>query len=51
VVTVELRKTRLDPLSVWIRTGTTIVDDEQRVVAERFNQIMVHRAAGDVARG
>jgi len=51
VVTVELRKTRLDPLSVWIRTGTTIVDGEQRVVAERFNQIMVHRAAGDVARG
>lgn len=51
VVGIELRPTRLDPLSVWIRTGTTIVDAGERVVAERLNQIMVHRAAEDVARG
>ena len=44
VLSVELRSTTLDPLSVWIRTETTIVDQAQEVVARRLNQIMVHRA-------
>jgi MaoC dehydratase-like protein len=51
VVAIELRPTRLDPLSVWIRTGTTIVDGREQIVAERLNQIMVHRTAEEVGRG
>lgn len=51
IVAVEVRPTRLDPLSVWIRTRTTFVDAERRVVAERLNQIMVHRTAEEVADG
>jgi acyl dehydratase len=43
VLAIEVRPTRLDPLSVWIRTATTIVNERQEVVATRLNQIMVHR--------
>lgn len=45
VLGIEARATRLDPLSVWIRTETTIVDEAGDVVARRLNQIMVHRPA------
>jgi acyl dehydratase len=53
VCTLEVRPTRLDPLSVWIRTETTIVDERERPVARRLNQIMVHRppAAGAAEPG
>jgi acyl dehydratase len=44
VQSIEVRPTRLDPLSVWIRTATTIVSERADVVATRLNQIMVHRA-------
>lgn len=49
VLSVELRSTKLDPLSVWIRTETTVVDGAQQLVAKRLNQIMVHRTAEEVA--
>jgi hypothetical protein len=51
VRSIELRPTRLDPLSVWIRTETTIVAEGGEVVATRSNQIMVHRSAAQVASG
>jgi hypothetical protein len=51
VLSVEVRPTRLDPLSVWIRTETTIVDAQETVVARRLNQIMVHRTTEQVAAG
>jgi len=51
VVSIEQRATRLDPASVWIRTKTTVVDGERRVVAERVNQIMVHQSVEEIARG
>jgi hypothetical protein len=51
VLAIELRATKLDPLSVWIRTETTIVDQHERLVAKRLNQIMVHRTAEEVAHG
>jgi acyl dehydratase len=51
VSAIEVRPTRLDPRSVWIRTETTIVDQREVPVATRLNQIMVHRpppaGAGD----
>jgi acyl dehydratase len=44
VQSIEVRPTRLDPRSVWIRTESTIVSEREDVVATRINQIMVHRA-------
>ena len=49
VASIEVRPTRLDPLSVWIRTETSIVAGAEEVVARRLNQIMVHRTAEEVA--
>lgn len=43
VLSLDVRATRLDPLSVWIRTETTIVREGGEVVATRVNQLMVHR--------
>jgi len=51
VLSIEVRATRLDPLSVWIRTETTIVDERLEVVARRLNQIMVHRTPEQVGAG
>jgi acyl dehydratase len=51
VVSVDVRPTRLDPLSVWIRTATTIVGEDGDLVATRVNELMVHRATdGEPAR-
>jgi hypothetical protein len=49
VLSVEVRPTRLDPLSVWIRTETTIVAEAGDIVATRLNRIMVHRRPDEVA--
>ena len=51
VVAIHQRGTRLDPLSVWIRTETTIVNQHQDVVAVRGNQILVHRTPEEIAAG
>ncbi|MBI1847086.1 MAG: MaoC family dehydratase N-terminal domain-containing protein [Candidatus Rokubacteria bacterium] len=51
VESIEVRPTRLDPASVWIRTETTIVGADQAPVARRLNQIMVHRTPEEVAAG
>jgi hypothetical protein len=51
VVDIALRPTRLDPLSVWIRTETTIVDAGGEVVARRLNQIMLHRTIEEIVAG
>jgi acyl dehydratase len=51
VLALDVRATRLDPLSVWIRTETTIVREDGDVVARRRNQLMIHRPAGVGAVG
>jgi hypothetical protein len=51
VVSVHLRGTKLDPLSVWIRTETTIVNQRDEPVARRSNQILVHRTPEEIAAG
>lgn len=51
VRSVEQRATRLDPLSVWISTETTIVNQARESVATRLNQIMVHRAIAEQGTG
>jgi hypothetical protein len=51
VVAIHQRETRLDPLSVWIRTETTIVNQREEVVARRTNQILVHRTPEEIAGG
>ncbi len=51
VVAIQLRGTKLDPLSVWIRTETTIVNDRHELVAKRSNQILVHRTPEEIAAG
>lgn len=51
VLSIELRATRLDPLSIWIRTETTIFKEPEVLVARRLNQIMVHRTTEQVAAG
>ena len=51
VVAIHQRGTKLDPLSVWIRTDTTIVNQKQDVVARRTNQILVHRTPEEIATG
>ncbi|MBI1959434.1 MAG: hypothetical protein HYS36_09440, partial [Candidatus Rokubacteria bacterium] len=48
---IHQRSTRLDPLSVWIRTETTIVNEREQVVARRTNQILVHRTPEEIATG
>jgi hypothetical protein len=49
VVSVHQRGTKLDPLSVWIKTETTIVNQREDVVAVRTNQILVHRTPEEIA--
>lgn len=49
IVAIRQRATRLDPLSVWIRTETTIVNQRDQVVARRRNQILVHRTPEQIA--
>ena len=51
VVAIHQRGTKLDPLSVWIRTETTIVNQRDEVVAVRRNQILVHRTPEEIAAG
>ncbi|HEY4911627.1 MAG TPA: hypothetical protein VIJ73_19090 [Methylomirabilota bacterium] len=51
VVAIHQRGTRLDPLSVWIRTETTIVNQREELVARRTNQILVHRTPEEIATG
>jgi acyl dehydratase len=51
VVSVHQRGTKLDPLSVWIKTETTIVNQRQEIVAVRVNQILVHRTPEEIAAG
>ncbi len=51
VLSVHQRGTRLDPLSVWIKTETTIVNQREEVVAIRSNQILVHRTPEQIAAG
>jgi hypothetical protein len=51
VVAIHQRGTRLDPLSVWIRTETTIVNDKEEIVARRTNQLLVHRTPEEIATG
>jgi hypothetical protein len=51
VVAIDQRGTRLDPLSVWIRTETTIVNQRKDVVARRINEILVHRTPEEIATG
>lgn len=49
VVSVHQRGTKLDPLSVWIKTETTIVNQREDIVAVRTNQILVHRTPEEIA--
>ena len=51
VVSVDVKPTRLDPLSVWIKTETRIVDGRGETVALRWNQILIHRTAEQVKAG
>ncbi|MBI3031468.1 MAG: MaoC family dehydratase N-terminal domain-containing protein [Candidatus Rokubacteria bacterium] len=48
VVSVDVKPTRLDPLSVWIKTETRIVDERGETVALRWNQILIHRTPEQV---
>lgn len=51
VAAIHQRGTKLDPLSVWIRTETTIVNQREEIVATRTNQILVHRTPEEIAAG
>jgi hypothetical protein len=51
VAAIHQRGTRLDPLSVWIRTETTIVNQRHELVATRMNRILVHRTPEEIAQG
>lgn len=51
VVSVESKPIKLDPLAVWIKTESRIVDDRGEVVAFRWNQILVHRTPEQVNAG
>lgn len=51
VAAIHQRGTKLDPLSVWIRTETTIVNQREEVVAKRTNQILIHRTPEEIATG
>jgi hypothetical protein len=48
VVSVDVKPTRLDSLSVWIKTETRIVDERGEPVALRWNQILIHRTPEQV---
>jgi hypothetical protein len=48
VASVEVKPTKLDPLSVWIKTETRIVDERGETVALRWNQILIHRTPEQV---
>ncbi len=48
VVSVDVKPTKLDPLSVWIKTETRIVDERGETVALRWNQILIHRTPEQV---
>lgn len=48
VVSVDLKPIRLDPLAVWIKTESRIVDERGELVALRWNQILVHRTPEQV---
>jgi hypothetical protein len=48
VVSVDVKPIRLDPLAVWIKTETRIVNERGEVVALRWNQILVHRTPEQV---
>ncbi len=43
VVSIDLKPIKLDPLAIWIKTESRIVDERGEVVAFRWNQILVHR--------
>ena len=43
VVSVDLKPIKLDPLAVWIKTESRVMDERGEVVALRWNQILVHR--------
>jgi len=51
VTSIHLRGTRLDPLCVWVRTETTVVNEREEVVAIRANRILVHRTPEEIAAG
>ena len=51
VVSVEVKPTKLDPLSVWIKTETRIVDERGVTVALRWNQILIRRTPEQVKAG
>jgi hypothetical protein len=51
VVAIHQRGTRLDPLSVWIQTETSIVNQSEELVARRINQILVHRTPEEIVAG
>jgi hypothetical protein len=51
VLSVNLRGTRLDPLCVWIKTQTTVVNQREELVATRLNHILVHRTPEEIAAG
>jgi hypothetical protein len=51
ILSVEVRPTRLDPLSVWVRTETVVVDARDEIVARTGNQILIHRTPEAVAAG
>lgn len=51
VLSIHLRGTRLDPLCVWIRTQTTVLNQAEDLVAERTNHILVHRTPEEIAAG
>src|SRR5262249_22612295 len=51
IVTIHQRGTKLDPLRVWIRTETSIVNQDQALVCRRTNQILVHRTPEEIAQG
>ena len=48
VVAVDVKPTRLDPMSVWIKTETRIVNERGEPVALRWNQILIHRTPEQV---
>jgi hypothetical protein len=51
VDSVDLKPTKLDPLSVWIKTESRITDERGETVALRRNQILVHRTPEQVESG
>ncbi len=48
VVSVDVKPIKLDPLAIWIKTESRIVNDREEVVAFRWNQILIHRTPEQV---